>query len=137
MTLSPEGYIDQVKAALNHSPIIATWVILNELTLGNRGHIRVRITLKNGDFVEASEFFSIQEIGIEQQRYRYQWMDQTKTKLRKRWDNTPHFPEIATFPHHVHVEQEDQVLPSAMLGIFDLVALLESSITDTTLRNAP
>lgn len=130
MTLSPQDYIDTIKEALDHSPIITTWVILNELTLGDRGHLRIRLTLQNGDFVEASEFFCIQKTGIEQQRYRYQWMDQTKTKLRRRWDNAPHFPEIATFPHHVHVEQEDQVLSSTMLGILDLVILLESCITE-------
>ncbi|QQE67323.1 hypothetical protein GFS31_40360 (plasmid) [Leptolyngbya sp. BL0902] len=135
--LSPEDYIHRVKATLTQSPVIATWTMLNETILSNRGHIRVRLTLQNGDFVEASEFFYFKETGIEQQRYRYQWMDSTKTKLRKRWDNAPHFPEIATFPHHVHVEQEDKVFPSTMLGILDLVALLESAITDTSAPNAP
>ncbi len=137
MTLSAQGYIDRIKADLSHSPILETWVILAEMTLGDRGHFRVRLTLKNGDFVEASEFFCIQATGIEQQRYRYQWMDPTKTKLRKRWDNAPHFPEIATFPHHVHVEQEDQVFPSAMLGILDLVAFLESAMGDASAPDAP
>jgi Family of unknown function (DUF6516) len=137
VTLSAQGYIDRIKAALSHSPILETWVILTEMTLGDRGHFRVRLTLKNGDFVEASEFFCIQATGIEQQRYRYQWMDPTKTKLRKRWDNAPHFPEIATFPHHIHVEQEDQVFPSAMLGILDLVVLLESAMGDASAPDAP
>lgn len=79
MTLSPDSYIAQIKAALTHSPVIATWTILNEMKLGDRGHFRVRLMLKNGDFVEASEFFRIHEVRIEQQRSRYQWMDQTKT----------------------------------------------------------
>nr|WP_238718439.1 DUF6516 family protein [Petrachloros mirabilis] len=97
----------------------------------DRGHIRVRITLSNGDFVEASEFFTVSTTGIQQQRYRYQWMDVTKTQLRKRWDNAPHFPEIETFPYHVHVRQEENVLPSAMLGILDLLTLLEVKNTST------
>ncbi|NJL98827.1 MAG: hypothetical protein HC818_04415 [Synechococcaceae cyanobacterium RM1_1_27] len=129
---SPAGYIAAIKTALDQSPVIATWTLLNEMTLSNRGHIRVRLTLSNGDFVEASEFFSVGSTSIQQQRYRYQWMDPSKTQLRKRWDNAPHFPEIATFPHHVHIEQENQVLPSTLLGMLDLVAHLESSITDAT-----
>lgn len=129
---SAADYITEIKTRLDHSLIIATWTLINELTLGDRGHIRVRLTLSNGDFVEASEFFAISPSGIQQQRYRYQWMDATKTQLRKRWDNAPHFPEIATFPHHVHVEQEEDVFPSAMLGILDLISILESSLTDAS-----
>jgi hypothetical protein len=123
---SVANYIAEIKTRLDHSPIVANWTLINELTLGDRGHIRVRLTLNNDDFVEASEFFVISPEGIQQQRYRYQWMDATKTRLRKRWDNAPHFPKISTFPHHVHVEQEDNVLSSAMLGILDLIAILES-----------
>lgn len=126
MTVSARSYVDQIKSALNGSPVVADWILINETILGNRGHIRVRLALTNGDFVEASEFFQIQTNGIQQQRYRYQWMDSTKTKLRKRWDNAPHFREIDTFPHHVHVEGEDNVLPSVMLGILDLLVLLEA-----------
>jgi hypothetical protein len=127
VTLTPKAYIDQVKSALDQSPVIAEWTLLSEMTLRDRGHIRVRLTLSNGDFVEASEFFLIRSTGIEQQRYRYQWMDPTKTQLRKRWDNAPHFPDVETFPHHVHIEREDNVLPSTMLGILSLLALLEEA----------
>lgn len=120
----PADYIAEIKTALNHSPIISSWTLLNEMTLLDRGHIRVRLTLSNGDFVEASEFFTITSVGIQQQRYRYQWMDSTKTQLRRRWDNAPHFPDIETFPHHVHVEREENVLSSKMLGILDLLVFL-------------
>lgn len=123
---SPADYIAEIKKVLDRSPMIANWTILNEMILGDRGHIRVRFTLNNGDFVEASEFFIISPTGIEQQRYRYQWMDATKTQLRKRWNNAPHFPEIETFPHHVHHEQEENVLPSQMLGILDVINLLSA-----------
>lgn len=130
MMSSPADYIAEIKTALNHSLIVASWTLLNEMTLLDRGHIRVRLTLSNGDFVEASEFFTISSAGIQQQRYRYQWMDSTKTQLRKRWDNAPHFSDIETFPHHVHVEREENVLPSKMLGILDLLILLAAHDTN-------
>ncbi|MEM6837270.1 MAG: DUF6516 family protein [Cyanobacteria bacterium P01_C01_bin.120] len=85
------------------------------------------MTLNNGDFVEAAEFFVVCEAQVEQQRYRYQWMDSTKTQLRKRWDNAPHFPDVETFPHHVHIEQEANVLPSKLLGILNLLTVLEAA----------
>ena len=33
--------------------------------------------------------------------YRYHFQDATNTTVF-RYDNTPHFPEIATYPHHRH-----------------------------------
>jgi hypothetical protein len=98
------------------------------MVLPDRGYFRIRFTLINGDFVEATEFFFLRANGIEQQRYRYQWMDSQQVVLKKRWDNAPHFPEIDTYPHHVHVNSEDNVLASRMLGIGELIDLLEQEI---------
>jgi hypothetical protein len=127
--MSPTDYLATIKAALTRSPIVQEWQIVNEMALSDRGHFRVRLILANGDFVEASEFFYIGNSGIEQQRYRYQWMDAQRQQLKKRWDNAPHFPNIETFPHHVHVNQEDNVLPSQMFGIPDLITLLEQELS--------
>jgi hypothetical protein len=56
-------------------------------------------------------------------------MDANQQQLKKRWDNVPHFPNIETFPHHVHVNQEDNVLPSQMFGIPGLIALIEQELS--------
>ncbi|MBE9112423.1 hypothetical protein IQ273_23805 [Nodosilinea sp. LEGE 07298] len=127
--MSPTDYLAIIKETLIRSPIVQEWTIVNEIALSDRGHFRVRLTLANGDFVEASEFFYIRNDGIEQQRYRYQWMDANQQQLKKRWDNAPHFPNIETFPHHVHVNQENNVLPSQMFGIPQLVTLLEQELS--------
>jgi hypothetical protein len=127
--MSPTDYLATIKAALTRSPVVQEWQIVNEMALSDRGHFRVRLILANGDFVEASEFFYIRNDGIEQQRYRYQWMDAQQQQLKKRWDNAPHFPDVETFPHHVHVNQEDNVLPSQMFGIPGLITLLEQELS--------
>jgi hypothetical protein len=125
---SPEDYVIGIKAALTRSPAVHEWIIVTELLLFDRGHFRVRLTLTNGDFVEASEFFYLRDNIIEPQRYRYQWMDAKQQQLKKRWDNAPHFPNIETFPHHVHIGQENTVSPSQILGIPGLIALLEEEL---------
>jgi hypothetical protein len=126
--MSPQDYIDSIKVKLAQSVTIQSYVIVNEMILPDRGHFRVRLVLSNGDFVEATEFFFVRASGIEQQRYRYQWMNSGQTHLKKRWDNAPHFPDIATYPHHVHVDSEDNVLPSRMFGISELIDILEQEI---------
>ncbi|MBE9112446.1 hypothetical protein IQ273_23925 [Nodosilinea sp. LEGE 07298] len=126
--MSPEDYVIATKDVLTTSPVVQDWVSVTEMLLLDRGHFRVRITLTNGDFVEASEFFRIFKNQIEQQRYRYQWMDAKQKQLKKRWDNAPHFPHIESFPHHVHIGQDDNVGSSQMLGISGLIAVLEEEL---------
>jgi hypothetical protein len=33
--------------------------------------------------------------------YSYQWAE-ADNQLIKRWDNTPHFPDLTGFPDHIH-----------------------------------
>ena len=46
--------------------------------------------------------------------------------LKIRWDNAPHHIQIATFPHHKHIEQEDNIHESeepTIQGILELIKL--------------
>ena len=129
MMRSPQAYIAQIKARLLNSSIIEVFTVVDHHFSSDRGYIRVRFNLNNGDFLEASEYFYVQDEQIIQARYRYQWMDNSQRVLRRRWDNAPHFREIATFPHHVHVDREDNVMPSHRFGILELIDILESLLT--------
>ncbi len=60
--------------------------------------------------------------------YRYQWMDKSKQKLIRRWDNAEHFPDPDNFPHHIHAESETNVIPGTVLSIMELIDLLEAEI---------
>jgi hypothetical protein len=57
-------------------------------------------------------------------RYAYQWMDAAGA-FRRRWDNAPYWPTLATAPHHVHVA--DQAMPEAstVTNIEDLLRWLQ------------
>ncbi len=122
----PQAYIAKIKVRLLNSPIIEVCTVVDQHFSSDRGYFRVRFSLKNGDFLEASEYFYIQDEQIIQARYRYQWMDSSQKILRRRWDNAPHFQEITTFPHHVHVDRENNVMPSHSFGILELLDTLEA-----------
>lgn len=121
-----QDYITRVKTKLNRSSVVCTIVIVDERTLLNRGYFRARLTLKNGDFLEIAESFTIIEGRFITLSYRYQWMDETKEKLRKRWDNVEHFPNLPNFPHHVHITEESNVEPSQSRNILELIDLIEN-----------
>ena len=121
-------YLEDIKSRLIASNAIAAFTIVEELDFGDRGYFRARITLSNDDFLEVAEYFKITENVVTTTRYRYQWMDCDHAKLRKRWDNVPHFPNLPNFPHHIHVESEENVVSGNSLNIQDLLDILEQEL---------
>lgn len=108
MTTATE-YVLELRAKLATSPIVASINIVEEKVWPDRGYIRIRMALSNGDFLEAAEYFVLEDDECVTYRYRYQWMDGERRELRKRWDNVEHNPDLPNFPHHVHVRREENV----------------------------
>ncbi len=63
-------------------------------------------------------------------KYSYQWMNPDNSLLR-RWDNAPHWPDVTTYPHHVHVLDDKVVDASTIVDIEKLLDFLESSVNPT------
>jgi len=123
----PQAYIAATKTALATSPVIASFVIVEEWTQPDRGYVRFRAELRNGDFLESSEYFIVDTSGHSSARYSYQWMDNAKTTLQMRWDNVAHHPGLTNFPHHIH-RADGQVVSGQSLTILELLQLLESIV---------
>lgn len=126
---TPGEYVLQLKARLVTSPVVASFTVVEEKVWSDRGYIRIRTALSNGDFVEAAEYFVLEDDECVTHRYRYQWMDRERRVLRKRWDNVEHYPDLANFPHHVHVGEEKIVEPGERLSIMQLLDVLTGTIS--------
>jgi hypothetical protein len=112
------------------SPAIRSFTIVRERAILNQGYFRVRAVLSNGDFLELVEFFSIKDQIRITESYRYQWMDENKQQLRKRWDNVEHFPGLPNFPDHVHIQVEDNVEPSQSRSMLEIIDLIENELAN-------
>ena len=123
-----QSYISSVKVRLATSPHVVTAEIVTERTIEDRGYIRVRMKLSNGDFLEVSEYFVIQAGQPSTLEYRYQWMDSAQQKLIKRWDNAEHYPDLPNSPHHIHVGNDKQVISGQALSIIGLLSIIEAEI---------
>jgi hypothetical protein len=123
-----QQYINKVKSKLITNSVISAVEIVDERILLNRGYFRARLTLCNGDFLEIAESFTIQDKQFVTLDYRYQWMDEAKHKLRKRWDSVRHFPELPNFPHHVHIIEESNVQPSQCRSILEFIEFMEQEL---------
>ena len=69
--------ITEIKAKLLAGPAVIIVAIVKERTEPESGYFRARLTLRNGDFLEVVEFFTVLDNCCITESYRYQWMDQT------------------------------------------------------------
>jgi len=74
-----------------------------EILAANRVNLRIRIRFLSGYLLELNEAAIIESEHIRHLGYRYHFQN-SENNLVFRYDNTPHFPEINTFPHHKHLE---------------------------------
>ena len=126
--MDAEGYLAALKAKLVNSAIVRHIDIVQEYSTRDQGFFRARLTLQNDDFLEVAEFFLVVHGEAQTVEYRYQWMDHDRQVLYKRWDNAAHFPELANFPHHVHVGLTGTVESGRSLNTIELVDLIEQGI---------
>lgn len=122
--MTPAEYLECCRLVLITSAIVKTYHIRESFADERRGYIRVIAELLDGDFLELAEYFVIAAGGILIQDYHYQWMDEKRKTLRRRWDNTPYFPALHGFPHHIHVENDANVISGEPMSLEKLLAQL-------------
>jgi uncharacterized membrane protein len=113
---------------ISQNLIIDSFSIVDEKILFNRGYFRARLSLKNEDFLEIAESFTVIDNRLITLSYRYQWMDGNKQQLKKRWENVLHYPDLPNFPHHFHVGDKLIVKASESRNIFQILSLIEQEI---------
>ena len=95
----------------------------------------MRVSLIDGSLLEFSEYV---ERTLDDQMqvvvYSYHW-ETAEGNLIYRWDNTPHFPNLLGFPHHIHDGQSGNVLPGLPTSIFSILDLIQEMLaTDSSTR---
>lgn len=114
-------YLESVKERLLFDHLIKQFEILRERMTLTDGYLRVKATLSDGGFLEWAEYIQHNAQGeIEIVTYSYHWAD-VNTELVMRWDNTPHFPDLPGFPHHIHDGKAKTVYPGVAVNIFEVL----------------
>ena len=94
-----EGYFDALEKLLRDFPVIQSYTLTKKPYNIYQGYIAGKVSFENGYSLHFVEVMDV-EVG-RKLKYRYQCMDAGQG-LVFRYDNAPHHPEIATFPHHKH-----------------------------------
>ncbi len=123
-------YLNDLDALISASPAIIDVDIIRrdirDTGLEKIALYRYRIKLKDGSTIEITERLLEEGKKLDTTKYRYHWQTQSG-KLIKRWDNAPHHPEIDTFPNHLHIGTDDNVLRFSKISALDILI----SIIDT------
>ena len=101
--------IEQVKAILAASDIIASWQVLIEDETAHRALYRVRCRVLRAAYQLELRFIETENETL----YSYQLFADSPIL---RWDNAPHFPALPGFPHHLH-DESGEVKDSPLVGM--------------------
>lgn len=117
--MPPDLDIEQVKAILTASDVVASWQVTIEEEAAHRALYKIRCRLLRAAYQLEIRFIQTENETI----YSYQLFGDRPII---RWDNAPHFPDLRGFPHHTH-EENNQVKESSLRGepLQDLPRILE------------
>jgi hypothetical protein len=94
-----------------------------EILSSDRANLRIRIRFSNGCLLEINEAVVVENQTLQTLGYRYHLQD-SQNRLIFRYDDTPHFPNLPTSPHHKH--EPAQVIATAKPTV---VKVLEESLS--------
>ena len=96
------NYFEQVEQAILKCSHAYVEQYTEEIITPERANLRIRIRFENGCLLEINEAVVAQNGVIVSLDYRYHCQDK-HNQLIFRYDNTPHFPGLSSYPHHKHL----------------------------------
>ena len=99
------SYLEDIESAVCKLSDVYVEQYEEEHLTPNRVNLRIRIRFAKGWLLELNEATIIEQRNFRHLGYRYHFQDE-KNELIFRYDNTPHYPDLKSFPHHRHSSRE-------------------------------
>jgi hypothetical protein len=119
-------YFDQIDQLLEAYPDVYVENYNATILSSERANLKLRLRFYFQYLLSISEALVVVDDQITAIDYRYHFQD-GQNNLIFRYDNTPHFPYLSSFPHHKHLV--DRVIacgqPNIAMVIQDAIAFLE------------
>ena len=96
-----DAHLEAMKDRFVTDPLVTQFHVIRERSTLVDGYLRARLALADGSQLEFSEYVHASAGEIVVITYSYHWAD-ANNQLITRWDNTPHFPGLLSFPDHIH-----------------------------------
>jgi hypothetical protein len=112
--------VREILDALFSSGIVREVEVIILVQEPGKQSLRAKATLAGGYILHINE-----ALGIGFRSYSYHVLKDGL--MVRRWDNAPHWPEMKTFPHHLHIN-DDTVLESREVFIQDVLEMMNTII---------
>jgi hypothetical protein len=105
-----------------YASLLKSWRVVRYEQEGDAYMLQVSAVLIDDSRLELRDYL----FADGSRKYAYQWMEEDGT-LRRRWDNAPHWPSVATNPNHVHLPGQE-MLPAAstVTNLEDMLQFVQS-----------
>lgn len=122
-----EAYVQTLLDTVAHAPEVATSDVALDKRGPQAGLIRGDIIFVDGALLHFRELIDL-ESSPPRLMYSFHYQ-RTDASLVFRYDDTPHHPEISTFPHHKHEQSEQTALaaePPTLATVLDEIGRLRA-----------
>lgn len=126
-----EDYFRHIASCIASADIVHSSRITYDKRSSYVGFIRGNIYFLDGSLLHLREFINVQH-GVERYMYVYQYQSPTGVFVF-RYDNTPHFPTLSTFPHHKHDRSETNVMAAMPLDLPAVVDEVRRYMTEPSM----
>jgi hypothetical protein len=113
-----EKYFEDVYISIKSFNIINVEHYHEEILGYNRINLKIRVRFEEGSLFEVSEAVICEENQLRHLGYSYHFQNK-ENQLIFRYDNTPHYPDIETFPNHKHLP--GNVIKSVKPSLLDVI----------------
>jgi len=116
-------YLNDVESAVQGLNDVYVELYEEEIIASDRINLRIRLRFSSGYLLELNESV-VTEGEIKHLGYRYHFQD-AQNKLVFRYDNTPHFPKLKSFPNHKHTQSDVEASNKpSILDVIDVANIL-------------
>lgn len=112
-----EHYFAEIEVAVTQLPAYAESYV-EEILASERANLRIRLRFQSGCLLEINEAIFVENGVLKTLGYRYH-LQRAGGELVFRYDNTPHFPDLPSFPHHKHLH--NAVVASSKPDLLDVL----------------
>ena len=111
-------YLGEVESAVEQLDFAYVERYEEEAVAPDRVNLRIRVRFPSGHMLELNEAIIAEEASVIHLAYRYHFQD-GKANLIFRYDNTPHFQHLDSFPHHKHLS--DEIVPVDQPSVIEVI----------------
>jgi len=121
-------YFSEIQSLIRSSIFVENVDIEYEVKSRSIGIVHGILGMIDGSTLQFMELVNIKSDKMIRLKYRFHLMT-VNDEMVFRYDNSPHHPEISTYPHHKHVKGEEVPRRSKEVGLKDVLLEIEEMLS--------